>query len=582
MLTGKIMEPVPGTTAAASDAPVADVKCGPLMGADVMPMAPLAGATSFSEVDAYQLAREVDDGVYELRRQFDDIVSNIWNAMDLTVEDKQAAIIAASRDLADRLSRVPTDAEAEAAAEGGKGMGLFDQIKTRLGMGAKAVWTTAYINNLPDSAFAYIEPGGTKEDGKTTPRSLRHFPHHNASGAIDMPHLRNAMSRMMQSPFGDNAKAHLTMHAKAEGVGAAAGKEHRGSAFVVTKDLSGNYRWLALNSNNFEDREGEVFSEAAHLDYVAWVDQTKEYPELRLWHVPHTRIGMADFAAYADHFMLTSGTFDPEFKDMAPVLAEREYGVSHGFTYRQGDKSADGTFHAYRTFEVSILPPEKAANTWTTFASIEALKEVAMTLPEDKKQFLLDHIGPERTARVEDAMETVGKELEGVGISFKDLDSAAATADAPAAAAEAAPPANAATPDPDPEPKPEGEGGGEGGEPAGAAPTAPAPSAMDEVLAGVRALQALPTDVTALKEQVEGLASRVATLEQTDDQKLESAVAPARADIPSQRPSTDSKTVIDEALAEKAIGKENTATGAPVNPVAPYIDQLFGSRAASG
>jgi len=59
---------------------------------------------------------------------------------------------------------------------------------------------SAAINDLPDSAFAYIEPGGSKDaEGKTTPRSLRHFPIH------DEAHVRNALSRAPQSPFGDKA-----------------------------------------------------------------------------------------------------------------------------------------------------------------------------------------------------------------------------------------------------------------------------------------------------------------------------------------------------------------------------------------
>lgn len=64
----------------------------------------------------------------------------------------------------------------------------------------KAAWTRAYINDLPDSAFLYIAPGGRKdEDGKTVPRSLRYFPYRDASGAIDLPHLRNAIARAPQS-----------------------------------------------------------------------------------------------------------------------------------------------------------------------------------------------------------------------------------------------------------------------------------------------------------------------------------------------------------------------------------------------
>src|SRR6185437_10935691 len=54
----------------------------------------------------------------------------------------------------------------------------------------RAAMSTSAINDLPDSAFAYIEPGGKKDsEGKTTPRSLRHYPVH------DKAHADNAASR---------------------------------------------------------------------------------------------------------------------------------------------------------------------------------------------------------------------------------------------------------------------------------------------------------------------------------------------------------------------------------------------------
>jgi hypothetical protein len=85
------------------------------------------------------------------------------------------------------------------------------------------IWTRAYINDLPDAAFALILPGGTKEDGRTTPRALRKFPHHRADGSIDLPHLRNALARVPQSDLTDEQKeralAHLRKHARAAGVG---------------------------------------------------------------------------------------------------------------------------------------------------------------------------------------------------------------------------------------------------------------------------------------------------------------------------------------------------------------------------
>jgi HK97 family phage prohead protease len=73
--------------------------------------------------------------------------------------------------------------------------------------------TSASINDLPDAAFAYIEPGGTKDSaGKTTPRSLRHFPVH------DPAHVRNALARASGSPFGDKAMAKIHSAAKKFGI----------------------------------------------------------------------------------------------------------------------------------------------------------------------------------------------------------------------------------------------------------------------------------------------------------------------------------------------------------------------------
>jgi hypothetical protein len=85
------------------------------------------------------------------------------------------------------------------------------------------VWTTQYVNDLPDSAFAYIEAGLKDKTGKTIPRSKRHFPHHDKGGSPDAPHVRNALARIPQSKVPDAAKskalAHVQAHAKALGIG---------------------------------------------------------------------------------------------------------------------------------------------------------------------------------------------------------------------------------------------------------------------------------------------------------------------------------------------------------------------------
>src|SRR5215469_11205583 len=79
-----------------------------------------------------------------------------------------------------------------------------------------AVWSTAFVNNLPDSAFLYVESGGKKDgDGKTVPRGLRHLPYKGSDGKIDLPHLRNAIARIPQMKgISDSLKASLQARAR--------------------------------------------------------------------------------------------------------------------------------------------------------------------------------------------------------------------------------------------------------------------------------------------------------------------------------------------------------------------------------
>ena len=50
-----------------------------------------------------------------------------------------------------------------------------------------ATWSTAMVDALPDSSFAFV-------DGKT-----RKLPYKDASGKVDLPHVRNALARLNQT-----------------------------------------------------------------------------------------------------------------------------------------------------------------------------------------------------------------------------------------------------------------------------------------------------------------------------------------------------------------------------------------------
>jgi hypothetical protein len=70
-----------------------------------------------------------------------------------------------------------------------------------------AEWSSAYVTALPDSAFACVDSEG------------RHYPHHNAQGKLDLPHLNAALSRVADPSNTQCGKGHLQAHRKTEGIG---------------------------------------------------------------------------------------------------------------------------------------------------------------------------------------------------------------------------------------------------------------------------------------------------------------------------------------------------------------------------
>lgn len=80
---------------------------------------------------------------------------------------------------------------------------------------SKAELSSGTRNALPDSAFACPEK--------------RLYPHHHADGSLDLPHLRNALSRIGDPSNDQCGKAHLDAHARSEGLG------DRGKALMPVK-----------------------------------------------------------------------------------------------------------------------------------------------------------------------------------------------------------------------------------------------------------------------------------------------------------------------------------------------------------
>jgi hypothetical protein len=194
------------------------------------------------------------------------------------------------------------------------------------------------------------------------------------------------------------------------------------SSFAAFKSADGTWRWLAVHSNNFYDKTGEVFPARAHKEYVAWVDGTKQYPELWDWHTPF-RMGKADVIDYDAQtgFMISGGYFYPGHEAEAEALAaDPNLGVSHGYEYGEKDLQADGSYRSYRTFEISPLPRHRAANNATLF--LTELREENMAFATEKRAYLVEKHGEKAVKSMEDQLAAASSGMKSLGVSFKDFN----------------------------------------------------------------------------------------------------------------------------------------------------------------
>jgi hypothetical protein len=183
-----------------------------------------------------------------------------------------------------------------------------------------------------------------------------------------------------------------------------------------------NGKWLGWWTNAFKDRDGEIFETKAIQEYVDSFDlQTQKVP-LLFWHTP-VQLGTAEWMGLVGRIGIAAGTLNETGVKAARYMEEHpEYavGMSHGFFWRSDEKGADGVYRRFRSFELSCLPADVAANTVTPFRTLTDGGSMAVT--EAKKEELAKIVG-EDTAKAELAKaETVTAEMEKAGVEFKEVN----------------------------------------------------------------------------------------------------------------------------------------------------------------
>lgn len=353
-----------------------------------------------------------------------------------------------------------------------------------------------------------------------------------------------------------------------------------GSLYITKDKATGAPRWVAIVTNKFWDRDKEVFSEASHEEFTDWVAETKEYSELRLWHTPGSRIGREDFTAYTDGFVVSSGIFDEGAEGVVASLAasKEQLKISHGYHYNVKDLK-DGIYSRYRRFEISIVPASKAANLWTDieFTGKALRKEVLnMPLTDEKRAFLAQHLGEERTAKIEAQVEAMGKELEDAGIGFKELtEILAGTKDESPVAEEPAEADKPADESADETPAATNEGGDDPGK--------DDPPAVTKELAPLAAFigAAVAEAVKPLQEQIAAVTGQVKELAKSDEEKVADKLAP-KTKAPSDagtRPTDSEGNVIDDETAGAKGATDGGEKDEPpsVTKAREYVEMMTGA-----
>ncbi len=319
------------------------------------------------------------------------------------------------------------------------------------------------------------------------------------------------------------------------------------SGFKVHKDVDGEYRWVAWVSNKWRDRDAppEIFEQAAHEEFVRYLDAGGKYPEAWLWHTKGTKWGVADWADYFDGFLVMTGVVDKGMEHVAQSLAkEKDLGVSHGFRYRYSDKDR-GIIGWYRSWEISPLPAKIAANQWTALGVIQ--QEVKQ-MDETKRQWLVGKLGEDTVKGIEAGTANARQELEKAGVDFKET---------------------AAGPEPleEPEAKPKE---GTVGSLDGATSKELVQAIGEAAVKAIEESENFKGVLTALKD----VTTRLDQLEKTDDQKIAATLTAKSATKPAgHQASKDDATVLkdgeSETLKEPALDEdwfgELTGTAAKVD-----------------
>jgi len=209
--------------------------------------------------------------------------------------------------------------------------------------------------------------------------------------------------------------------------------------------------FIGVYSNNFEDIEGEVFSESSHEEYVAWLKETNVKPPITVMHRPkykdavhilnymslvykeitpekYTENLRTLYKPYAiaetksvftvNGFTFVVGKVYDNKRKVVEDLMNRSWGMSHGFLILD---SAENVIEKYRSFEFTILPEFMAANKITAVGIVKGEMDMGLKNISDEDRKLLEGLLQGSADDVETATQQA-KDILSKVLGSKEVD----------------------------------------------------------------------------------------------------------------------------------------------------------------
>lgn len=342
--------------------------------------------TSYEEMDAAKEARVQAELVRNETYTVQDLVYNIAYA-DMTPDEKSKAIVKVGKDFGLRLKKITSGKMEKEFVDMDllQLQALISRDDRQMGVIEKSI---DFLGNL----FSTPEANSKRDIRKR----LRDVSERLAKNSND--ESRGEIQELLKS-------------AKDAGIGA--------TSILIEKDATGGWRAVMYPTNNFKDRDGEILSEAAHMEYVEWVNKNMDCaPAFCTWHQPGTaRTSPMDFIGYDNGIMIASLPLtEDEAARILKMQSQMDVGLSIGGIALSRNKNI---ITKYRMFEVSDLPLERAAN---PFTEIELISKEAQMDSKKMKDYLAGMIGDaDRADKIVEKMALTQAELRKAGVEEKEV-----------------------------------------------------------------------------------------------------------------------------------------------------------------